>query len=352
MIRIDLMPAQSGDCLWIEYGDPQHPYRVLVDGGTPFTYGTLKQRIESLPKRDRTFELLVITHIDADHIGGILKLLKNPPLGLEIGDVWFNGLRHLPASDKTLSVQQAEEVTEELANGRFPWNAKFKGAPIFMTTSGPLPRFRLRDGIFLTLLSPYHAQLRKLLPKWEREVEKIERRKEEAIRRHKSKTLSMPPDVASLAKTPFESDIAEANGSSLALIAEYEGKRILLGADAFSGVLERSIRRFLATTSEERLRLDAFKISHHGSKANTSTELLRLIDCENYLISTDGSIHGHPDVGAVARILTHGGEVKTIHFNYRSPQALVWDNCDLKRHHRFETRYPAHQAAGSSLLLK
>jgi beta-lactamase superfamily II metal-dependent hydrolase len=350
MFRIDLMPAQQGDCLWIEYGDPRHPHRILVDGGTPATYRTLKRRIESLPEKDRRFELVVITHIDSDHIGGIMKLLKEPPAGLQIGDVWFNGLRHLPRPDKTLSVRQAEEVVKELKTRKFPWNAEFGGARICMNTSGPLPKIRLRDGMFLTLLSPYLTQLRNLQPKWQHEVEELKKKEREAGRRSKPGTLALLPDVTALADSPFEPDDAEANGSSIALLAECEGKSLLLGADAFATVLDESIRRLLAETGKERLPLEAFKVSHHGSDANTSTTLLGLLDCKNYLISTDGSMYGHPDAGAMSRMLAYGGETKTLHFNYGTARTLVWDNDDLRFHHRFETRYPAG-AAGISLVL-
>jgi beta-lactamase superfamily II metal-dependent hydrolase len=352
MLKIDLMPAQQGDCLWIEYGDAWRPYRVLIDGGTPATYPTLKRRIESLPEHDRRFELVVITHIDSDHIGGVLKLLQNPPRGLEVGDVWFNGFKHLPPSGKRLSVRQGEELVKELETGRFPWNDKFGGASICMNASGPLPKVRLREGMCLTLLSPYPAQLQKLRPKWQHEVEELKRRKREAARKAGGQTLSLPPDVMTLAESPFEPDDAVANGSSLALLAEFDGKAVLLGADAYAPVLEKSIRRLLAAEGKERLRLDAFKVSHHGSDANTSPALLGLLDCERYLISTDGSIHEHPDAGAMSKILVYGGETKTLYFNYRNDRTLVWASRNLKSPRRFKAKYPARGAAGLSLTLR
>ena len=33
MLKIEMLLAGHGDCLWIEYGDPQAPRRVLIDGG-------------------------------------------------------------------------------------------------------------------------------------------------------------------------------------------------------------------------------------------------------------------------------------------------------------------------------
>jgi glyoxylase-like metal-dependent hydrolase (beta-lactamase superfamily II) len=97
MLRIEMLPARQGDALWIEYGeDPQRPHRVLCDAGTPGTWPVVQARIADLPEGQRAFELLVVSHVDADHIGGSLPLLTDTRLGATFDDVWFNGWRHLP----------------------------------------------------------------------------------------------------------------------------------------------------------------------------------------------------------------------------------------------------------------
>src|SRR5271166_3132648 len=92
-----MLPAGHGDCLWIEYGDPTR--RILVDGGPYYSYKHLRNRIEQLDVGDRHFELLIVTHIDADHIEGILRLLQEPQhLGVSFDDVWFNGATQINAA--------------------------------------------------------------------------------------------------------------------------------------------------------------------------------------------------------------------------------------------------------------
>src|SRR5216684_2857231 len=94
MLRVEMLPAAQGDALWIEYGDATRPRRVLVDGGTASSWRDgLRARVESLPRDERHFELLIVTHIDADHIDGALALLTEESLGARFGDVWFNGWR-------------------------------------------------------------------------------------------------------------------------------------------------------------------------------------------------------------------------------------------------------------------
>ncbi len=350
MLRLEMLPARHGDCLWLEYGDPAHPFRVLIDGGTASTWPRLKARIEALPEGDRRFELLIVSHIDSDHIGGALKLLAQPPAGLTLGDVWFNGFRHLPEPQDQLGVRQGEELSRALTSGRFPWNRAFEGKAVVVPAAGPLPSFRLDGGLELTLLSPGPDELARLYPVWEKERAKLGIREVEAPEEEPADLLGEELDVAALAATPFEEDRAEANGSSIAVLARYDGHALLLGADAFPSVVVAAVDRLLLASGDPALRLDAFKVCHHGSRSNTSRQLLELLDCPSYLVSTDGSIYRHPDREGIARLLVHGGREKTLHFNYRTQRNAIWDDEALKRRYRYETHY-APAGAGATFLV-
>src|SRR5262245_51291062 len=92
MFRIKFFPAQQGDAIWIEYAsNANKPYRILIEAGTPSTAPAVRAHIENLPQDDRRFDLMVVTHVDTDHIGGVLKLLSDLPAGTSFDDVWFNG---------------------------------------------------------------------------------------------------------------------------------------------------------------------------------------------------------------------------------------------------------------------
>jgi glyoxylase-like metal-dependent hydrolase (beta-lactamase superfamily II) len=87
MFNIEMLPADHGDCLWITYGQGTEQRRILIDAGTAHSFSNFKQRINNLGKADRHFELFVITHIDSDHIGGSLELLREMDnLGITFGD--------------------------------------------------------------------------------------------------------------------------------------------------------------------------------------------------------------------------------------------------------------------------
>ncbi len=349
--RIEMLPAQQGDCLWIEYGDPQHPSRVLVDGGTPETFAAFRQRLSQVPENDRRFELLIVTHIDNDHIGGALELLGERPPGLSFDDIWFNGWRHLPGSGfEEFGPVQGEKLTILLDQPGCPWNEHFNRHTVVVPDAGPLPAKALAGGMQLTLLSPGTQELSDLRPVWETECRKA------------GLDPAKPPpppelvpqgvevmgtlDINALAATPFKADTSEANGSSIAVLAEFGGHRALLGGDAHAGVLLRNVKRLAANAGQERLKLDAFKLPHHGSKANVSQALLAEIECPRYLFSTNGAQFKHPDKEAVARTIRFGGPGVELIFNYHSEFSALWESSSWMSQYGYRVDYPAMDNVG------
>jgi len=80
IFEVHVLPAGNGDCIWIEYGrlrkSAPYPDRMV----NPGTYKRLKKKIQSLNLSKVHFDLLVITHIDGDHIAGALELLERSEL--------------------------------------------------------------------------------------------------------------------------------------------------------------------------------------------------------------------------------------------------------------------------------
>jgi beta-lactamase superfamily II metal-dependent hydrolase len=335
--QVAMLPAAHGDCLWIEYGRDGETNRILVDCGTDAAGKILVKRVEALPEDERHFELFVMSHIDADHIGGALPFLKVLAGLAEVRDVWFNGWRHVSGS---LGPRQAEMFSTALSDFDLPWNKDFDHKAVVLG-SGKLPVRTLPGGMKLTLLSPTQESLRKLAPAWTRELKKAGLVPGGRVdyRQFLKGTPSTSTDVDALAAAPFKSDAAPANGSSIALLAEFEGASILLGADAYSPVLETSIDKLLAERGLERFPLSAFKLPHHGSQNNLSRTLLERIACKRYLVSTNGNQFYHPDREAVARVIKYGGEQPELLFNYRSKYNDVWGDESRQASHRYSARF-------------
>ncbi len=216
---------------------------------------------------------------------------------------------------------------------------------------GSLPRVELEGGLVLTLLSPTPDRLADLKPKWEDEMRKAGldpnmERPEEVESAEGFELLGGPPDVDELAQVPFSEDKAAANGSSIALLAEYEGRRLLLSADAHPSVLKAGLDRL---GGGAKVAFDACKVSHHGSKSNVSPAMLRALDCNMYLISTNGSYFKHPDQEAVARVIKFGGPQPELRFNYRTSYNTVWDSKPLRDAYGYTTVFPPPGEDGMAL---
>ena len=348
--RVEALPAGHGDCLWIEYGDRSKTYRWLIDCGTQPSAKSLLARVNRLPENERFLELFVMSHIDSDHIGGALPLFRAVKRGLRFGDVWFNGWRHVSGQ---LGARQGEMFSTAIQDFELPWNVWYNGAAVMVQDGNVLPQYVLPGGMTLTLLSPTRMQLDKLKPVWTRELKRYGL--EPGTRVDYSRMLKGTPstkadaaalrDIDTLADTPFGGDNGAPNGTSIAVLAEYEGASALLAADAHAPVLVASIRKLLAKRphSKAKLKIDLFKVSHHGSQNNVSAELVQLLDCPRYLLSTNGDHFYHPDRQAMARIIKYGGDEKRIYFNYKSHLNDVWGDEALQAVHkqyRYSTEYP------------
>ena len=347
MFRIEMLPAGHGDCLWIEYGNPKAPRRVLIDGGAAGTYKrALRERLRGLRENERRFELLVVTHIDADHITGILELLEDSETRFQARDIWFNGYRHLPdEKPETLGPVQGERLTDLLV--KRPWNREFKESAVVVQADGDLPRLQLEGGLVLTLLSPTPGKLADLKPEWEKEVRKAgldpNQPRPGEVESPEGFDLLGSPDVEALAAEAFSEDSAKANGSSIALLAEFEGRRLLLTGDAHPGIMTAAIKRL---AGGGRLAVDACKLPHHGSKANVNRQFLQALDCRKWLFSTNGAYFRHPDRQTVARVIKWGGAQPELGFNYRTQYNDVWDGKPLREQYGYKVSYPASDAEG------
>jgi glyoxylase-like metal-dependent hydrolase (beta-lactamase superfamily II) len=86
---IKLLQAENGDAIHLRVRDKTYKYRnILIDGGKSTAYiflnsqkkpedGVLKQFIEQIRTQGEHIDLLILTHVDDDHIGGILKWLED-----------------------------------------------------------------------------------------------------------------------------------------------------------------------------------------------------------------------------------------------------------------------------------
>jgi beta-lactamase superfamily II metal-dependent hydrolase len=352
--RLAMQPASDGDAIILKWGDDTAPHQLLIDLGRTDDYRALKPQLTEIGK----FDLFTVTHIDADHIEGAVPLFKDTPPPFEAKHVWFNAHAQLEAANarlpvhdrEILSAGQGEKVTKGIVKTGWPWNDQFASGVVSVDSPEAAGPIVFDGGLSLTLLSPSDRKLSQLLPTWNAELQQAGLRTtdtgEVARVLAKDRELLGSLNIDFLAGQPFKPDTTKANGASIAFIAEVGGKRVLFAADAHPDILVASLQA-LGASEANPYRLDCLKVSHHGSKANTSPQLLKIIDCTRFAFSTDGSRHGHPDPETIARILKNDPDRhKTLMFNFRQPRAEIWDDAELKRRWHYECLFPAARTVG------
>ena len=340
-IELHFLPAHEGDAVWVRWGDGNAlEHQMLVDMGQKGTGTELRRRLEQLPPHERKFELLIVTHVDADHISGVLTGLTalDPLEELSFGDIWFNGWAHLHGEAvpsprggdlEPMGPVQGEILTSWLTT---PWNEAFGRGPVVRPTFDPVvnggaltgPRsITLAGGLVVTVLGPTRERLEGLQATWSDDVQealsegKLDHAAPglEQLGREKpvEPELNSWEDLELLADTPSQADAAEANGSSICVMLQLGDQRVLLTGDAWAPDVIDGLQHWVEsqklagseepTTASGRVPFDVVKLPHHGSEANLSDELIDAIECTRWVVSTSGAKFYHPDAAAMARLI-------------------------------------------------
>ncbi len=312
-----VLPAYHGDCILIKtFDNDNNEFVILVDGGTSQTFRYfLKSELEKLQKID----LLVLTHVDSDHIAGLISFFKSSLIdSILIDEIWMNHPEIVDVDDDELISKKQGNTLLDLIRRKKP-DAMLKE---ISTDDGLL----VRNEIKFTVLSPTPDIKKELFRQWK----SSELPKEENLQVNiSSQKNSYTESLESLNRIPFapesnwKSDIY--NSSSISFLLESKDVSLLLLADARAEVIEKSMRD-RGICEEEPLNVDFLKISHHGSSNNTSQNLLSIVKTKNYLISTNGgnADHVHPSRETIARIVYSSSQSEeeeiTIFFNHSIEQ--------------------------------
>jgi hypothetical protein len=302
LFDFEALDAGEGDCLLLHYGSVDNPKHIIIDGGLQRTWANrLEPRLQELREyhqldddRKLAIELVVVTHIDLDHIEGIIEMFEgiadehaHAGVPWRVERLWHNVFDNDLSTDELARVRRqatggAAGVGQgfeliELARGRVgSINGPKKTFPrrFVVRVSDTAPVVEI-EGLELTVLAPTVAELDLLQTEWDtylREHPELEAGGAAAVER------VTPPNLSSIAL------LARACDRSVLLCGDTGHQQILAGLAA-AGVLE----------PDGQCSVDVFKISHHGAQANASLELFQRVLAEHYVISANGK-HGNPDI--------------------------------------------------------
>ena len=302
-IEIKFLSVGCGDAIRIRFfGNDNLYHNIFVDGGTyrgDIYETTLKKEIQDIVQKNEIIDLWIITHIDDDHIGGILRLIKDKTL-LETVDLkrttfWFN----YSEFDYDTGVKQTD--FKSVSQGILLRNYLKEKATIVERITDASGKINFY-GATLTILSPNFAKYEALIKIWENEEIKI-RQKQTSKLKSGNGYNDYNIKINDFDPNNFDPDTSTENASSISFLLEFNSKRILLLADSFPQVIIESLER-LTYSPANKLSINLMQLPHHGNKRNLSNKLLQLIDCSNFVISANAYNTYHlPNKESLARVI-------------------------------------------------
>jgi len=309
-IRFEFLRAGCGDSILVSTDEGTN---ILIDGGVRDTYfDFLENKYEEFKEEDKKLDLVILTHYDDDHIAGLLELLDaekreifdNENYDPVIKEVWSNSFdgadwfNKVSRSDNTSSTQN-DTFTQFMQDIKH--KVKYKD---YISINNE--RVFEKNEIQFILLSPNNTKVKKLYKKENNDNTSVEM---------DTQTYSKDADecMKSLAKKSFKKngdfkkesgEKREENGSSIAFILIHQNKKYLFLADAHIPLIVEELSKLTEHfNSRGKIEFEFIKLSHHGSRHNLNQDFLDLIECENFVILTNGSTHKHPDKETLSKII-------------------------------------------------
>jgi beta-lactamase superfamily II metal-dependent hydrolase len=364
---LDVLRAHKGDCLMLHYGTKDAPHLILIDGGPSDVYKPqMKPRLtrihgargieegEPLP-----VDVVMVSHVDDDHIQGILELTKEqrtnkPFIHLDVSSLWHNSFddllttkpAELVAGFGAASVDDGGGAGGSKANagsalasigdqglaGDIDVDTKDEVQALEVLASIPQGR-QLRDDAVALKWTPNKQFDRKLILATaaqkpvmlnDLKVTVVGPMQPELMALQVEHDKFLKAQQAGDKKTPEAAlasfvDASVPNLSSVVVLVETGGKSILFTGDARGDKilegLELSGR--LKKGDNNTMHIDILKVPHHGSDNNMETIFFKRVTADHYVFSGNGE-NGNPERNTMAMLLEARGTDAnyTIHLTY------------------------------------
>ena len=323
VFTLEAIQAGWGDALLLHWGEPTDLHSILIDGGPGGEYTTtLVRRLGELrqdhqPNQPYVFTRAVVTHIDADHIAGVLDVLRLQDGGdddlFKFGGLWHNSFASVIDEPDREVVQLALSALAELDPDEFErlatpaqhadissfWTTDEVGGVVIASVGqgidlrGQAERLGIPinegddlleaphaplsfDGLQVTIVSPNAALLDNLREHWNDELSATNDAREAMIRLAAEYDDKSPPNLA-----------------SIVLLAEFDGRKVLLTGDARGDLVLRGLED-AGILGDNPLELDILKLPHHGSVRDYGADFFQRLRARHYVVSANGR-YGNPE---------------------------------------------------------
>lgn len=262
LLKIIVCDVGQGDAILLIYESKQ----ILIDGGkTPELVLTCLS--ENMPIWDKSLEMVIASHLDADHIGGLPEVLRRYGVSVIIANT---------SSEKNTSI--VDEFFSEIDKKVFFEDSVWR-------ESDWLEVIKIDEDLFIQIVSPPEENsLKKQIALEEGETILS------AQNAQKSK-------LNSLSKT-------SENDRSIVLFVKYKDFKILLTGD-----LECPGEIAMVNSGVTSV-VDVLKVGHHGSKTSSCEVFLDAIRPEHSVISVGkNNSYNHPSLEVLSNLVAKNSKI-------------------------------------------
>ena len=387
-MKITLLPSEKGDCLLIESDD----VAILADGGMPGSYAAeVRPFLGRFATAGRELDLVYVSHVDQDHIAGVLQLLEDmvqwrvhkhkvannrpstkpkfdePPA---VKRIWHNSFKALardntgeigtmlasranslssssnPAAIKLAaaynnianSIPEAIKVSRRIAADQLniPLNGEFNHL-LAMVRGKNAIKLKPGSNLSIRVIGPFEKDLEILRDYWNAWLKHVDnanamRDLKEWLERNRA---GLPAGTLGLSiddEIGRRSKVTEPNLASLMLLLE-ESKpggvaRAIMTGDGHHKDVLAGLKHHDLLPDGQGLHVDLLKIQHHGSEHNLDRDFVKRITADHYVICANGKDE-NPDLRVIEVLLkSRLGDRDEISSNPEADQPFtVWLNC-------------------------
>lgn len=263
-LKINFLDVGQGDCIIIELPDGK---RMIIDSGK--NNNRAKEAINQYisEKNITTFDYLLLTHADEDHVGQMSYIIDN------------YDIKYIFRPNNYSS----HDVSKDLSSD---FNSKTDGGKVI--TSKVYAKFMVsasQEGCPVEIVNKDSDFTNKI----------IYNEKEYLY------TFDFLTPVADKDKVAY----SDPNNYSPIILLTYGDTKIMFTGDAEEKMLEEYVTTYGNTNN-----VDVLKVGHHGSENATTTEFLQAIDPEYAIIQCGlGNSYGHPHAQVLDRLSNYDSDM-------------------------------------------
>jgi beta-lactamase superfamily II metal-dependent hydrolase len=377
-MKLRIFQSEKGDCILLESNDGR---LILCDGGMANSMkAVVRQELAKYREKNREIDYAYVSHIDQDHISGLLVLLEDElvwrvydhhtanndqvkppkvPRPPKIGGIWHNAFhvqigknsgpiaellaagapallatgipKYMEAGEEfyqiATSIPEAIKVSRlasadllDIPLNKLPGSNEV--AKLLMIRDSNKP-FEVGSLTF-TIVGPTGDELKKLRDGWNTWL----RANKEKVKQVEKQLKKKIDEFSNSAGAPVQIDLRDWNGipdyegvtapniASLMFMVEEDGKRLLLTGDSQQDIILKGLEK-TGYLADGYLHLDVLKMPHHGSENNFNADIASTISADHYVFCGNGQ-HENPNLDVVDFVFNSRMERK---HKARAPEA-------------------------------